>query len=264
MADRSDRLGSDGADTRALAPVDAAAEEAERAWLAAEDARAREAVTWLSSRPQAKRVAPLIEAMPADLAKYQARICHSLGSRSISFCDRIIHQLLSTPGGSTQDERESRANEGLQFIAAYGPENEIETTVLLQAWMTHISAITAHRRLSDAENVPQLEAHGSIAVKLSRLYIQQIEALPRMKPAKQVIEVQHVHVYPGGQAVVGAINPPRGEEKSLVQPHAQLADAREPALWSEDPEREALPRAGDEIEVTLPHARRKQSGSAEG
>jgi hypothetical protein len=97
-----------------------------------------------------------------------------------------------------------------------------------------------------------------MAVKLLRTFTAQTEALAKLRRGgEQTVRVEHVHVYEGGQAIVGSVETGGGvTRKELEQPHAQaLAHAPEPALWSQDPEQEPVPRARD-AERALPHARR--------
>jgi hypothetical protein len=59
---------------------------------------------------------------------------------------------------------------------------------------------------------------------------------------------EHVHVHAGGQAVVGVVESPGGEDRPISedQPHAkQIAHAPQPAVWSADKERQPLPVSGD-------------------
>jgi hypothetical protein len=50
-------------------------------------------------------------------------------------------------------------------------------------------------------------AYGNLAAKLMRTFTAQIETLLRLRgqTTKQVVRVEHVHVEPGAQAVVGAV-----------------------------------------------------------
>ncbi len=53
----------------------------------------------------------------------------------------------------------------------------------------------------------QLRAHGALATKLLRTFTAQTEALAKIKRGgEQTVRVEHVHVYPGGQTIVGAVS----------------------------------------------------------
>ena len=91
------------------------------------------------------------------------------------------------------------------------------------------------------------------------------ERLDRHRGAgQQQITVKHVTVN-ADNAIVGDVNQAPGVAPSAEikgQPHA-LGHAIQPALWSENPQRQPLPVAGD-AERTLPDARGTVTGRAEG
>src|SRR4051812_38501486 len=107
----------------------------------------------------------------------------------------------------------------------------------------------------------------SQANKLSRTYATLVDALNRHRgKGQQKVTVEHVHVHAGGQAVVGTVEHRRGgdQSKSEDQPHAKhLAHAPQPAMRSEDEEREREPIASD-AERPMPDARRTISRRSEG
>ncbi len=192
--------------------------------------------------------------------EFEARLCQALGTKSTNVAYDVVHQLLNGPGLTgarvTDDERVKAINDGVAFIAASESRSEIETLILLQVWHTSQASATMLRRAVGADMLPQLEANGSLAVKLGGLQVRQLEALAKIRSAgKQVIEVQHVHVYPGGNAVVGTINAggatPGIEGQSHAIALAHLAEVR-----GEDPERAAVPVASDPRQGTVSDARR--------
>ncbi len=85
------------------------------------------------------------------------------------------------------------------------------------------------------------------ANKLSRTFAVLLDALNRHRgKGQQKVTVEHVHVYPGGQAIVGTVTPGGGGmEKSEEQAHAPGEITYEPGapMRSPDPEREAVPIA---------------------
>ena len=101
-------------------------------------------------------------------------------------------------------------------------------------------------------------------MKLLRTYTAQVEALAKLRRGgEQTVRVEHVHVYPGGQAIVGSVTPRGGPTvKSEDQPYA-LGYATGAALPSPNSARDTLPVARDE-ERSLQDARRPVSGGTEG
>jgi hypothetical protein len=62
-------------------------------------------------------------------------------------------------------------------------------------------------RAMQAEQIPQLEANGNMAITLLRTFAVQTEALVKQRRGgEQTVRVEHVHVHAGGQAVVGIVN----------------------------------------------------------
>jgi hypothetical protein len=104
------------------------------------------------------------------------------------------------------------------------------------------------------------------ANKLSRTYAALVEALNRHRgKGQQKVTVEHVHVYAGGQAMVGAVETGGGDARKFKeQPHAkQISHAPEPTMLCQDAGRDALPVARNG-EQALPDARRQISGLADG
>jgi hypothetical protein len=75
--------------------------------------------------------------------------------------------------------------------------------------------------------------------------------------------VEHVHVYPGGQAVVGNVTTQPGgggaeenggQAQAANDPRA-LAFAPGSPVWSPDPKRESVPVAGGEGKTAVSNAR---------
>jgi hypothetical protein len=112
-------------------------------------------------------------------------------------------------------------------------------------------------------NAMRCKVYGNVASKLLRTYTAQVEALAKLRrKGEQKVRVEHVHVHPGGQAIVGAVGT-GGASDNQRQPHAKaLSHAPVTPLWGEDEEREPVPLAGD-AERQVPNARRRLSGSSE-
>jgi hypothetical protein len=63
-----------------------------------------------------------------------------------------------------------------------------------------------------------INVYGGYAIKLLRLQNELIQTFDRYQRGnKQTVEVRHVHIHPGGQGVVGIINPPEGRDAGVVE-----------------------------------------------
>jgi hypothetical protein len=156
----------------------------------------------------------------------------------------------------------------LAALMGISPQDELEGMMAAQLITSHNAAMECFRRamLSDQtfegrrENLNQ-------ANKLSRTWATLVEALNRHRgKGQQKVTVEHVHVHPGGQAMVGNIGSSRDRssvrsEEEISAP--QITYAPEPTLSGPDQTADPLPVARDE-ERPLPNARRNIAGSTKG
>src|SRR5258708_36397371 len=86
------------------------------------------------------------------------------------------------------------------------PRDEIEGMLAAQMVAVHSAAMRSLRLLKGSETVTQQASNGNLAVKLLRTCTMQMEG-PQRYHAKgeQKLTVERVHVYQGGQAIVGAV-----------------------------------------------------------
>ena len=76
----------------------------------------------------------------------------------------------------------------------------------------HMATMTFARRLVLVETIPQQDSAERAFNKLARTFAAQVEALNRHRgKGQQKMTVEHVHVYEGGQAIVGNVNRTGGE-----------------------------------------------------
>jgi hypothetical protein len=95
------------------------------------------------------------------------------------------------------------------------PKDEIEAMlaahmavaniVLLELVARTRGAVAGHRY--EGDGIKRLNVLGNLTTKFMRTYTMQVEALVRKRrKGEQKISVKHVHVYAGGQAVVGSLS----------------------------------------------------------
>ena len=160
---------------------------------------------------------------------------------------------------SNPDTRDKQYSATVAALIGIGPKDELEGMMAAQLIAAHNAAMECYRRAMIGEQT--FEGHRenlTQANKLSRTYATLLEALNRHRgKGQQKVTVEHVHVHAGGQAVVGTVETPGGgdQPKPEDQAHAkQIAHAPQPAVWSADKEREAVPITSD-VERPLPDAR---------
>ena len=148
-----------------------------------------------------------------------------------------------------------------QVLEAVRPRNELEGLLAAQMIGAHAATMECYRRAMIEQQTPEgRDMNLRHAAKASRTFATLVETLDRHrgKGGQQVVRVEHVHVYEGGQAIVGAIDAGGAGDgkKNRRKPHVQRAIAHAPQspVWSQDQERQPVPRPCDD-ERPLPHAR---------
>ena len=102
---------------------------------------------------------------------------------------------------------QTEMNAALAAIDGTRPENEMAAMLASQMAATHSLAMDMLGRTRRAGTPEQMQAHGALATKLLRTFTAQSEALAKIKRGgEQTVRVEHVHVYSGGQAIVGAVS----------------------------------------------------------
>lgn len=146
------------------------------------------------------------------------RLMSAFGTAEPGFANLMLDGLLNAAcdGSLAHPPSEQDLNRALAAATGIGARDETEAMLATQMVATHFAAMTLLRRLKGAENIPQQDSAGNLAVKLLRTYAGQMEALQRYRgKGQQKVTVEHVHVHPGGQAIVGAVTPGDGGTESL-------------------------------------------------
>lgn len=206
-----------------------------------------------------------------DRAGFLERLQNAFGTRGLAFASAELNHLVEASAFGEDGTDETRLNSLLAVVDGVQPANEIEAMLAAQVAVTHRLAMELVNRTRRAKEIPQFECAGRMATKMLQAFTTQVDLLHRLKrgPA-QVVRVEHVNVFPGGQAVVGHFSTSThnaigggGDGKNGHQPHAKgelpaPAAAPMPALPSADTFREPLPVAIREGESEMPDARRRE------
>lgn len=170
------------------------------------------------------------------------------GSKADNWNDLISNQVVRTAWKTGDEATDSQARDGvLTAMICMKPRDEFEGMLMAQMLGAHNAAMECYKRsMVPGQVFAWYQESLNQANKLSRTYAALLEALNRHRgKGQQKVIVEHVHVYQGGQAIVGAVEAPGagGFEKREGQPlavgHAECAPVRR-----EDPKRKALPVAG--------------------
>jgi hypothetical protein len=178
---------------------------------------------------------------------WKAKLQASMGTVEWPFANKLLGELLSATceRSAAPQVLVEDVNAALAAMHGMTPKDEAEAMLVAQMLATHSAAMIALRRLKAAENIPQQDSNGNLAVKLLRTYAIQLEALARYRgKGQQTVRVEHVHVHSGGQAIVGAVaTGGRGTDEIERQPHAIAHSPGETLSGTIEADREAVPIA---------------------
>jgi hypothetical protein len=201
----------------------------------------------------------------SDVQGWHARLKDALGTSSLEFVNTELARLLTMFRDRAGTVDAGSVNAALAVVDGIKPQNEIEAMLALQMAVTHALAMKFSARLNSGavETIPQQDSAALTLSRLQRAFTTQMDSLSNMRRGgRQKVVVEHVHVYPGGQAIVGNVTHTGrgGSEENGGQSHAtddkRAIDASGSApMWCPDAAREALPVPDREGQEALPDAR---------
>lgn len=155
-----------------------------------------------------------------------ALMLDAFGTTDEGFFDGLCKQLINT----LKSENPAVAQQDFDFmvsvVAGIEPKDQVEAMLAAQMAAVHMQTMTFARRLSNVETLDQQNSAERAFNKLARTFTAQMEALNRHRgKGQQKMIVEHVHVYEGGQAIVGNVQGGGGKQKKEAQPHAKATDA---------------------------------------
>lgn len=144
----------------------------------------------------------------SDIEGFTQRFVDAFGTTSRDFAQAEINRLMKGLGQhGARPLTEQEINAALAVVDGIRPENEVEALLAVQMMMTHVLTMQAMSRAHSAEEVERQQIASSVAIKFGRLFTLQVEALAKLRRrGEQTVRVEHVHVHPGGQAIVGPVN----------------------------------------------------------
>jgi hypothetical protein len=151
----------------------------------------------------------------ADQNIAQKLIAKALGASSVTAGFSTIKDLINISASSAEIADADNTNQALAVIRGIGPKDHVEMMLATQMVAIHKATVAMSRRLNLATTWPQIDNSERALNKLSRTFATQVEALKRYRSkGEQTVEVKHVHVHDGGQAIVGNVQQGGGKPKN--------------------------------------------------
>lgn len=156
----------------------------------------------------------------ADLAKpyppsgdgtgWWARLKAALGTSSSDFVNATLFQLQSAARLPNSGLSEIAMNAALSFIESAKPQTEIEAALVIQMACTHTAGMAVLSRIGGGHGGDRHVAMmAAAASKLLRAYALQTDTLRRTRGGgSQFMRIEHVHIEPNAQAVIGNLQTP--------------------------------------------------------
>ena len=153
-----------------------------------------------------EKVLVVSTACPEDWVK-------SLGAVNMEMANLLLTQIVN-PNRFSQQAHKIFIDGTIAMYRGIEPQDPVECMLAAQMVTVHNTAIECLRRAMYSEQtVEGVDTNVNRATKLTRTFAVQVETLKRYRTGgKQTIQVQHVNVNEGGQAIVGNIKGGGGNE----------------------------------------------------
>ena len=227
------------------------------------DARGARVKTGFSYDPATRGIA--VSNPHTDYAGWGVRLQDALGTCSEAFVSEELRRIAAFLRDSDGKVHPQEVDALFAVLDGAKPENEMQAMLVIQIATTHALTMRSARTLSRCTEIPQQDLNALTLSRLQRNFTLQPEALAKLqRGGKQKVIVEHVHVYPGGQAIVGTVTHPgatggifqNGNQPHAISNDATLALSDDATVPCADPQREAVPVPSGEWKEALPDARR--------
>src|SRR6266404_1612448 len=174
------------------------------------------------SKPSARRTRVKLRRVSSDFSKpyppngdekrWWDRLKAALGTTSSDFVNATLVQIQNASRMPSGGISETSVNAVLAIIEAAEPKNEIEAALAMQMACTHAVTMAVLSRAGGAYGGDRHVAiMASAGARLLKAYAIQVETLRRLRAGgSQYMRVEHVHLEPGAQAIIGNVEKSSG------------------------------------------------------
>jgi hypothetical protein len=180
---------------------------------------------------------------PEEFDTSKPMLKHLGGSRSDHWNQMLCNQIINSGWfreNMPADERRDQRTAILAFLASVKPGDAVEGMIATQLYASHAAAMECYRRaMLPGQPLEAKQINLTLAAKLTRANATQAEALKKYRSkGQQKVIVEYVHVYEGGQAIVGQVTP-GGSGKNVEAQHPCCWICRKPRDAVREPEAES-------------------------
>lgn len=142
-----------------------------------------------------------------DEQRWWGRLKTALGTTSSDFVNATLIQIQNASRMPSGGISEISVNAVLAFVEAAEPKNEMEAALAIQMACTHAAAMAVLNRVGGAYGGDRhVSLMASAAARLLNAFTAQVETLRRVRNgSSQYMRVEHIHLEPGAQAIIGRV-----------------------------------------------------------
>lgn len=135
------------------------------------------------------------------------------GSKDKDFINALMNQICNTHPDIKKDHPADILNKVTPVLHAIKPCDEFEAIIAAQIVATHNLSMDRMHKAARNSDPTVVDSAINQATKLSRTFIALSDALDKRRNGRQQkMEVKHVHVNDGGQAIVGNVGGHKGSK----------------------------------------------------
>ena len=136
------------------------------------------------------------------------------GVKDLDLASRIIDQVSRIQAVWPSGNASEALQVATELMLEFKPESLTESLLTVQMIGVHHAAVSCLQRMAlQMKSSEELDAGARVSIRLMRLFMEQLEAMAKLrgKTGQQKVTVEHVHVHQGGQAIVGAVTATKRE-----------------------------------------------------
>jgi hypothetical protein len=153
--------------------------------------------------------------LPALSISQNGRLESPAWSASSDFVSQTLFQLQTAARLPCGGISEIAVNAALSMIESARPKDEVEAALIIQMACTHTAAMAVLSRIAGAHGGDRHVAMmAAAASKMLRAFAIQVETLRRLRAGgSQYMRIEHIHIEPEAQAVIGNLQSRGGERE---------------------------------------------------
>lgn len=158
------------------------------------------------SRPASKFIMDADGKVNLDCTEHTALVHAQLANTTGCADTRASTELLSQVMNILPDTTEAQANAMAQWMNGIAPQDEVEGMLAAQMVAAHTMIMRFARRAAQGQYESSVDSNVKRVTKLMGAFSKHLETLTKYRTkGQQTIQVQHVQVNEGGQAIVGNV-----------------------------------------------------------